>query len=94
MDKNIDKKLKTLFEYQKFEDNPKLNQVIKDTLNGSDFKISELELSNVTGGNGSEYTLSKCPACQKENSLLTIFEGGRKYEHCLNVKCKYNNKSY
>lgn len=91
MKKDIDNKLKELFDYQKFVENPKLKQTIKDTLADSNFKVSELELSSITGGKGNDFVLKKCPECETEDSLLVIISDGKKYEHCL--KCNYRSKS-
>lgn len=72
MKKDIDKKLKELFDFQKFEENPKLSQTIKDSLKGDTSIISDMELSNVTGAGFGVLTDKTCPNCKQQGTYYKI----------------------
>lgn len=46
----MDKKLKTLFEFQKFAQNPKLEEVIKTADPSFEYELNDEFLFGVTGG--------------------------------------------
>ena len=82
MKKDFDKKLKELFDFQKFEDDPKLKQVIKDSLKDSSFKISDFELSEILGGNGTVLRITDCPSCKNKKCYLVFREDNTVHKVC------------
>lgn len=87
MKKEFAKKIKELFDFQKFEENPKLNQVIEDSFKDNSFKISDLELTEILGGK-SDYFMTKCPSCHRANTLVVYIQDGTRHEACLS--CHYS----
>ena len=95
MIKKIKNFLKKLFDFQRFEKNPKLDQTIKDTFNEKESKLSDLDLSKVAGGNYSsgDSVLGfyiKCPRCGCDTYRKLSF-GGMDEGFCYH--CNYSGPS-
>ena len=95
MMKKIKDFLKRLFDYQKFEKNPKLDQTIQDSLKGESLPASELDLSNVMGAgsdNIADILGNKCPSCGHEGSYHKVTDPntGSVMYYCSN--CNYSEK--
>ena len=86
-------KLKTLFDFQRFEGESRLQGVIDDTIKSSHGMkmLSDDELENAAGGAGggdneNEITLAYCPYCsedpltgEKVKREIELYSGGRGY---------------
>lgn len=97
MKKKTEDILKKLFDYQKFEGDPKLNQTIKDDKLSSNSFITEKELAAVTGGTEvfvKRYTID-CPKCKMHTlyCIETIAPFFIQFQDaCSN--CDYKNTEY
>lgn len=55
----MDKKLRKLFEFQKFSKNEHLEQAINETLNNEEYLVEDEKLFVVAGGNNVEFDNNK-----------------------------------
>ncbi|MBQ9550596.1 MAG: hypothetical protein IJU87_07270 [Lachnospiraceae bacterium] len=85
---NTGKMLKTLFDYQRFEEESSLQGVINETINKSKNMriLSDDELENAAGGVEENVTVvhAYCPYCsedpetgKKEKRMIELYSGGR-----------------
>ena len=62
----MEKILRKLFDYQKFENNSKLSEMLKEAESSGMQKLSDDELSMVAGGQGKNQTTSGFPGTVPE----------------------------
>ena len=87
MQENIGKKLRALFDFQRFEEEPGLQKVISDTVNSSSNikRLSDDELEYAAGGVGVQNPKDEKPLligrayCKKCDKVMDveIYSGGR-----------------
>lgn len=80
MKNNIEKGLKKLFDYQKFEGNSKLEQTIKDTSRNSTL-LSDLQLADAKGAAGNVKYIY-CNTCKETRLMALGPKNGGFYWHC------------